>query len=93
MRPLCDGCGKCGQFCEYNAIVSYGSVPIVFPEMCHGCGGCMLVCPRKAIGETDKRIGVVETIQSDQITLVQGRLDIGVAMAPPLIRAVREHFA
>ena len=91
-EALCDGCGKCGQFCEYNAIVSYGSIPIVFPEMCHGCGGCMLVCPRKAISETDKRIGVVETIQSDKITLVQGRLDIGVAMAPPLIRAVREHL-
>ncbi len=91
-ESLCDGCGKCGQFCEYNAIVSYGSVPIIFPEMCHGCGGCRLVCPRKAISETDKRIGVVETIQSGQVTLVQGRLDIGVAMAPPLIRAVRSHL-
>jgi len=88
----CDGCGKCGQFCEYNAIVSYGSVPIIFPEMCHGCGGCMLVCPRNAISEIDKRIGVVETLQADQITLVQGRLDVGLAMAPPLIKAVRKHL-
>lgn len=87
---LCDGCGKCGQFCEYNAIVSYGSAPIVFAEMCHGCGGCKLVCPRKAISEIDKRIGVVETIKSRQVTLVQGRLDVGVSMAPPLIRAVRK---
>ncbi len=90
-KDLCDGCGKCGQFCEYNAIVSYGSVPIVFPEMCHGCGGCMLVCPRHAISETDKRIGVVETLQDGHITLVQGSLDVGVAMAPPLIRAVKRH--
>ena len=89
---LCDGCGKCGQFCEYNAIVSYGSKPIVFAEMCHGCGGCKLVCPRNAITEIDKRIGVVETIKSNQITLVQGRLDVGVTMAPPLIRAVRKNL-
>jgi MinD superfamily P-loop ATPase len=87
---LCDGCGKCGQFCEYNAIVSYGSKPIVFAEMCHGCGGCKLVCPRKAISEINKRIGVVGIIKSKQVTLVQGRLDVGVSMAPPLIRAVRK---
>lgn len=89
---LCDGCGKCGQFCEYNAIVSYGSAPIVFSEMCHGCGGCKLLCPRNAISEIDKRIGIVESIKADHITLVQGRLDIGVAMAPPLIKAVRKHL-
>ena len=32
---------------------------------------------------------MVETQEVDGITLVQGRLDIGVAMAPPLIRAVK----
>jgi len=86
---LCDGCGECGRFCEYHAIVSFGSAPLVFPEMCHGCGGCAKVCPRKAIREIDRRIGVVETIHADNITLIQGRIDVGVAMAPPLIRAVK----
>jgi len=88
-EPLCDGCGECGKFCEYHAIVSFGAKPLVFPEMCHGCGGCMKVCPKKAIREVDKRMGVVETAQADNITLIQGRLDVGVAMAPPLIRAVK----
>jgi len=88
-ESLCDGCGECGRFCEYHAIVSFGTKPLVFPEMCHGCGGCAKVCPKKAIHEVDKRIGVVETIQAENITLIQGRLDIGVAMAPPLIRAVK----
>jgi MinD superfamily P-loop ATPase len=86
---LCDGCGECGRFCEYHAIVSFGTIPLVFPEMCHGCGGCAKVCPKKAIQEVGKRIGVVETIQAENITLIQGRLDVGVAMAPPLIRAVK----
>ena len=88
-ESLCDGCGECGRFCEYHAIVSFGSTPLVFPEMCHGCGGCAKVCPKKAIQETDQRIGVVETIESGNVTLMQGRLDVGVAMAPPLIRAVK----
>jgi MinD superfamily P-loop ATPase len=86
---LCDGCGECGRFCRYHAIVSFGSTPLVFPQLCHGCGGCALVCPRKAIRETGKRIGVVERLEVDGISLIVGKLDIGVAMAPPLIRGVK----
>ncbi|HOJ59429.1 MAG TPA: ATP-binding protein [bacterium] len=88
-ESLCDGCGECGRFCEYNAIVSFGSKPLVFPDMCHGCGGCALVCRPKAIHEKDHRIGLVETAQAGNITLIQGRLDVGMPMAPPLIRAVK----
>ncbi len=89
-ETLCDGCGACGKFCQYHAIVSFGTAPLLFPELCHSCGGCAKVCPQKAIGEIDKRIGVVETLQAGNITLIQGRLDVGVAMAPPLIRAVKD---
>ncbi len=86
---LCNGCGECSRFCEYNAIVSYGTMPLVFADMCHGCGGCMKVCPPQAIREVDHRIGVIETFSAGKITLIQGKLDIGAAMAPPLIRAVK----
>jgi len=88
-ESLCDGCGECGRFCEYHAIVSFGSTPIVFPELCHGCGGCAAVCPKDAISEIDRRIGVVRTFRADNVTLIQGVLDIGVPSAPPLIRAVK----
>jgi MinD superfamily P-loop ATPase len=83
---LCDGCGECGKFCAYNAIVSFGAEAVVFEDMCHGCGGCARVCPKGAITEKEMRIGTVETIRSGNVTLVQGRLDVGKAMAPPLIR-------
>lgn len=85
----CNGCGECGRFCEYKAIISFGTKPLVFAEMCHGCGGCMKICPQNAIKETDRRIGIVRKSSSNNITLVQGFLDVGVAIAPPLIRAVR----
>ncbi len=91
-ESLCDGCGECSRFCEYHAIVLLGKKPLIFPEMCHGCGGCIMVCPVKALSEEDKRIGVVETLQDGNITLIQGRMDVGVAMAPPLIRAVRSRI-
>lgn len=86
---LCDGCGECGRFCEYKALAVLGKRVLVFPEMCHGCGGCKRVCPRGAIREVPRRIGSVETLAAGGVTLIQGRLDVGVAMAPPLIRAVK----
>jgi MinD superfamily P-loop ATPase len=91
-ESLCDGCGECGRFCAYHAIISYGAKPLVFPEMCHGCGGCSKVCPKKAIYEIDKRIGIAKMVQAGNITLIQGRLDVGMAMAPPLIRDVKERL-
>jgi MinD superfamily P-loop ATPase len=88
-KSLCDGCGECGRFCAYHAIISFGKEPLFFAEMCHGCGGCAKVCPKRAISETDKRIGVIETMRSGNLSLIQGKLDVGTAMAPPLIRAVK----
>ena len=85
----CDGCGECGKFCAYHAIVSFGTIPLVFPSMCHGCGGCVRVCPRKAIRETSRRLGVVVSSKSRGITLIEGRLDVGESLSPPLIRAVK----
>lgn len=85
----CDGCGECSRFCQFHALACLGGSVLVFPELCHGCGGCTMVCPRDAIRETSRRIGVVETTTSGAITLIQGRLDVGVALVPPLIRAVK----
>jgi len=86
----CNGCGECSRFCQFNAIVSFGTTPYVAAEMCHGCGGCTLVCPRGAIREVPKRIGTVDVARAGPVVLVQGRLDVGVALTPPLIRAVKQ---
>lgn len=85
----CTRCGKCGEFCQYSAIVSLKTKPLVFPEMCHGCGGCALVCPEGAISETGRDVGVVEQASVNGCDFVHGRLRIGEAMAPPLIREVK----
>ncbi len=89
----CDACGECGRICQYHAIISLKTKPLVFPELCHGCGGCAAVCPRSAIAETGREIGVVEEGARDGVSFVQGRLHVGQPMSPPLIRAVRRHAA
>ncbi|NQU43723.1 4Fe-4S binding protein [bacterium] len=85
----CRGCGECSRFCQYHAIAAIGTPPLVFAELCHGCGGCAKVCQNGAIREVDRRVGVVRTLKDGDISLIQGCLDVGVAMAPPLIRAVQ----
>jgi MinD superfamily P-loop ATPase len=84
----CTACGVCGDVCRFSAIVVIGDQVITFPEMCHGCGGCSLLCPEQAIREVPRELGVVESGWSGGVKFVQGRLRIGEAMSPPLIKAV-----
>ena len=50
-NSLCDGCRKCVDFCNFNALAHIKDKLIIFEEICHSCGGCVLVCPRKALSE------------------------------------------
>jgi len=88
-KKLCTGCGRCAEVCRYNAIACIKDKVLVFAELCHGCGGCTYACPGHAISEADHSIGVVETGRAGNIGFVQGRLNVGVAMSPPLIRAAK----
>lgn len=90
-EELCDHCGKCAEFCQYNAIfVSSGKV-LIFPELCHSCGGCSIVCPRNAISEKMNRIGTLKFGVAGDLELVYGELEIGEPMAVPVIREVKRH--
>jgi len=86
----CIHCGLCGQICAYSAIVCLEEQVLVFPEMCHSCGGCWLVCPQEAISQTPREMGRVETGRAGSVQFVQGILNIGEAMSPPVIRAVKD---
>jgi len=91
-EKLCNYCGKCTAFCQYNAILVVPGKIKIFPELCHGCGGCALVCPRKAIGEKKNRIGVVKEGFTNDLNIVFGELEVGEPMAVPLIREVKRRL-
>lgn len=85
---LCSRCGACRDLCQFAAITVLGDTPMVFDDMCHGCGGCMVVCPTGAITPGTRELGVVEEGAAGDITFLKGKLRVGEAMSPPLIRAV-----
>ncbi len=85
----CTLCGECGEICRFSAIVRVAKKVLVYPELCHGCGGCSLVCSDGAITEVSREIGALETGRAGAIEFAQGVLNVGEAMSPPLIRAVK----
>ncbi|MGQ9688590.1 MAG: ATP-binding protein [Desulfobaccales bacterium] len=86
----CNFCGKCQEICQFNAIAVLPATVLTFMELCHSCGGCFLVCPEGAVKSQTRPIGVVETGTRGHIRFIHGRLRVGEAMAPPLIRRVKQ---
>ena len=86
---LCDGCGKCGQLCQYSAIICLKDTVMTFEQLCHSCGGCMAVCPQAAIKEKQRKIGIAEFGRADGVYYGAGRLDIGAIQSPALIKHVK----
>ena len=85
----CLSCGKCADFCRFNAIIDLPSGVKVFPALCHSCGGCKLVCPNEAISWKDKKIGIMRKGMKDGIYFSEGILDIGESRSTPIIKALK----
>ena len=88
-KDKCTFCGKCSDFCQYNALAVVPNDILFFPELCHGCGGCTLICPEDAIAEEKRVIGIIERGLNNGLEFYHGLLNIGEPMATPLVKAVK----
>jgi len=86
----CTYCGRCAEVCQYHAIAVVGQKVLVFPELCHGCGSCTLNCPTGAIHEVLDVMGTVERGWAGPVEFAQGTMDVGEAMAVPIIRQLKQ---
>jgi MinD superfamily P-loop ATPase len=99
IRPLpainkdqCIGCVKCADICRYNAIAIVKGKALIFNELCHSCGGCAIVCPVSAITEGEETIGEINKSAAGQVTLYEGKINIGHTATPETIRQVKRNI-
>lgn len=88
----CTLCGTCVEVCQFHALAVLGEKVMVFPELCHGCGSCTLTCPEGAITEVEKPMGLLREGTADGIHFLEGELNIGEAMAVPVIKALKDRI-
>ncbi|WP_243547269.1 4Fe-4S binding protein [Pseudodesulfovibrio tunisiensis] len=88
----CTHCRKCADLCSFKAITVMAETLLVFEEMCHGCGGCLAICPEDALTPGARPLGTLEEGKSGDKPYLMGRLRIGEAMSPPLMRHVKKRL-
>ncbi len=90
----CVFCGRCAEVCVWHAIAVVGQKVLIFPELCHGCGSCTLNCPEGAMREVLHVMGRLESGRAGPIDFAHGILNVGEAMAVPIIRQLKaRHLA
>lgn len=87
-KEKCNSCGKCSEFCQYNAIAVVRGKVLFFPELCHGCGGCRIICPQEAISEIPKELGVIKKAVHGELEYLQGLVNVGEQLAIPVLKAL-----
>ncbi len=89
-KTTCTFCGKCAEFCAYNALAVVPSDALVFPELCHSCGGCKMVCPVDAITWRNRVVGMIEHGNAKDIDFFHGLLNVGEIQAIPVIKQLKQ---
>lgn len=91
-EQACTLCGACSELCQFKAISIMADTLLTFPEMCHGCGGCLAVCPEKALSPGFRELGAMSWGHAGSARYLMGRLRVGEAMSPPLMRVVKSRL-
>lgn len=90
----CTFCGKCEEYCNYNAIfiLSEKKMINVLEDLCHGCGACSIACKYGAISEKDKTLGWINKYTLNQNSeLIEARMKVGVYSPVSVIKdAIKE---
>lgn len=86
----CVYCGKCHNYCNYNAIFILAEFKIirVMEELCHGCGACFIACNYDAIKVKEVSLGKVSKYITDGgHHFLEARMRTGVMSPVPVIKS------
>lgn len=84
----CAFCGKCVEYCTYNAIFYLPQKKMIqlTEELCHACGACVFACDNGAITEMVKQIGVINKYAfNENAFVIESRTEIGTPSSVPVI--------
>lgn len=89
----CTLCRMCSDLCQFQAIKVMGDTLLTFPEMCHGCGGCLVICPEDALSPGRRELGTLSQGPAPgSESFIMGRLRVGEAMSPPLMKVIKNRL-
>jgi len=92
-QEKCNICRQCSDFCRYNALAALPGRVLFFPSLCHGCGGCTILCPEKAIRESQRPLGVIEKAKGgNSLEFYRGLLNIGETMTSAVIKTLKKYI-
>lgn len=87
----CTFCGRCHDFCSFNAIFILPPSKIinVMDDLCHGCGACSVACTKNAISEHPSHLGIITkySLKETSAEILEARMNIGVLSPVPVIKA------
>lgn len=90
----CTFCGKCHEYCNYNAIFILPPAKIiqVIEDLCHGCGACSVACNVNAISEKKVLLGIVSHFyNTEKSAILEAKMKVGVFSPVSVIkRAIKE---
>ncbi len=92
-KNKCSFCGKCSNYCQYNAITIFPSVQFIqlTPELCHSCGACLWACKFGAITETEMPIGEITSYKfSDNAEIIESKMNIGMERSGEIIKSAQK---
>lgn len=87
-QNACAFCGKCFDYCHYNAIFYLPQKKMIqlTEELCHSCGACVFACNFDAISEKTKKIGTIKKNRYQESFFYECRTEVGTASSVPVIK-------
>lgn len=87
----CTFCGKCVQYCEYDAIlmVKESKHISLVDNQCKSCGACIYACHDNAITEVNKDIGKIRIFEDSNSRFLDGNLNVGFPFVTPIIQPLK----
>ncbi len=89
-REACTFCGRCSEWCHYNAIFYVPSAKVieVIENLCHGCGACSFACNTGAITEKPVSLGTVTLYtHSEHAAIIEARMKINEMSPVKVVKA------